>query len=202
MWTEIPGFWPVASPLDCTSWPEFFVLTFWLNHLLGFWCWFHSWILSLGPSLFLFSIQLKIVSLYTLCPVQASGIPVFWVPTCLRGEFWQDSAKCPVLSSHYNKNCLAKWFQWKLQWEYCFRLSYWVILAQYFFLDKKEVRTHVSELGLSMGLWWDRPPELLVKAEYHLTEYPATSKIKKPNCWDDQPASLQGWPKGNNPGSR
>lgn len=60
------------------------------------------------------------VSLYPL-PVQASGIPVFWVPSCLRGEFWQDSTKCPVLSSHYNKNCLAKGFQWKFQWDYCFR---------------------------------------------------------------------------------
>ena len=40
-------------------------------------------------------------------------------------------------------------------------LSYWVILAQSFFLDMREVRTHVSELELSLGMWWDRPLELL-----------------------------------------
>ena len=40
-------------------------------------------------------------------------------------------------------------------------LSSWVILAQFFFLDKRKVRNHVSELGLSMGMWWDKPCELL-----------------------------------------
>lgn len=63
-------------------------------------------------------------SLYTLYPIQASGMPVFWACTCPRGEFWQDSAKCSTLPSHYNKHCLAKRFQWKLQ-----RKDYWSIIV-------------------------------------------------------------------------
>lgn len=163
-WTEIPGFWPVASPLDCTSWSKSFVIDTLIE--------LSTWLLILGLFMdvvswnFFISILYKLEDwlLYILCSVQASGILVFWAPTCLK-EFWQDSDKCSVLPSHYNKNCLAKWFQWKLQWEYCLSIIIWIILAQSFILDKREVRTYVSKLELSMGKLWGRPLELLTKVE-------------------------------------
>lgn len=82
-WTEISGFWPVTSSLDCISWPKSFVLTLWWNCLLGFGYGFHSWALSPGPSSLLFSTDLKIgLSILSvqcrLLEFQCSGLPFVW----------------------------------------------------------------------------------------------------------------------------